>query len=84
MSVSHYSRHYTIESSIPVHKCKYIEHGGNIRVIMPRGFLQILQGLLAKGHSNLIPGIDWYFTSSIVFCIPALAGVLDDQIVEGA
>ena len=51
---------------------------------MSRGFFQILKSLLAKGHSNLVPASDWYFKGLNFFCSPALAGILNDQIVEGA
>lgn len=53
----------------PIHQSQDIEHGGHIRVIMPRGLLQVLQSLLAQGHGHLVP---------------ALRGILDDQVVQGS
>ena len=52
----------------PVDEGKDVEHGGHIRVVMSRGLLQVLQGLLAEGHGHLVA---------------ALGGVLDHQVVEG-
>ena len=37
-------------------------------MVVSRGLLQVFQGLFAEGHSHLVP---------------ALGGVLDDQVVEG-
>lgn len=53
--------------SLPIHQGQDVEHGGNIRVIMSRRLLQVLQGLFAEGHGHLVP---------------ALRGVLDHQVVE--
>lgn len=52
----------------PVNEGEDIKHGGHIWVVMSRGLLQVLQSLLAEGHSHLVP---------------ALGGVLDHQVVEG-
>ncbi|KAF9420114.1 hypothetical protein HW555_003527 [Spodoptera exigua] len=50
-------------------KGEYIEHSGDIRMVVSRGLLEVLEGLLAEWHGDLVP---------------SLRRVLDDQVVQCA
>lgn len=38
----------------PVHQSKYVQHSGNIGMIMTRSLLQIFKSLFTERNSNLI------------------------------
>ena len=58
----------THDQGSPVDQGQDVEHGGHVGVVVARGLLQVLQGLLAEGHGHLVA---------------ALRRVLDHQVVEG-